>query len=102
MPSDAALAAVGGYGRGELFPCSDVALLILLSAPADAALARKLEDLIGTLWDIGLEVGHSVRTIDECVAVAAADVTVQTNLLEARLLAGQRGLFQRFSRCIGE
>ena len=89
MPRDAALAAVGGYGRGELFPCSDVDLLILLAAPADAALARKLEELIGTLWDIGLEVGHSVRTIDECVALAASDVTVQTTLLEARLLDGQ-------------
>lgn len=96
MPRDVALAAVGGYGRGQLFPCSDVDLLILLSAPADESLARKLEDLIGTLWDIGIEVGHSVRTIDECVALAAEDVTVQTTLLEARLLAGKRDLFGRF------
>jgi [protein-PII] uridylyltransferase len=98
MPRNAALAAVGGYGRGELFPCSDVDLLILLAAPADAALARKLEDLIGTLWDIGLEVGHSVRTIDECAALAASDVTVQTTLLEARLLTGKRELYARFTK----
>ena len=98
MPRDVALAAVGGYGRGELFPCSDVDLLILLSGPADAALARKIELLIGTLWDIGIEVGHSVRTIDECVALATADVTVQTTLLEARLLAGKRELYSRFVR----
>jgi [protein-PII] uridylyltransferase len=98
MPRNAALAAVGGYGRGELFPCSDVDLLILLSAPADAELARKLEDLVGTLWDIGLEVGHSVRTIDECAALAASDVTVQTTLLEARLLTGKRELYARFTK----
>jgi [protein-PII] uridylyltransferase len=96
MPRNVALAAVGGYGRGQLFPCSDVDLLILLSSPADASLASKIEDLIGTLWDIGIEVGHSVRTIDECVALATEDITVQTTLLEARLLAGKRGLFTRF------
>jgi [protein-PII] uridylyltransferase len=96
MPRDIALAAVGGYGRGQLFPCSDVDILILLSGPADADCARKIEHLIGTLWDIGIEVGHSVRTIEECLALAAADVTVQTTLLEARLLAGKRDLFSRF------
>ncbi|HET9404640.1 MAG TPA: [protein-PII] uridylyltransferase [Burkholderiales bacterium] len=98
MPRNVALAAVGGYGRGQLFPCSDVDLLILLSSPAETPLARKIEELIGTLWDIGIEVGHSVRTIDECAALAAADVTVQTTLLEARLLAGKRDLFARFAR----
>src|SRR5258706_14562658 len=96
MPRGVALAAEGGYGRGQLFPCSDVDLLILLPAPADASLAGKLESLIGTLWDIGIEVGHSVRTLDECVALAAEDVTVQTTLLEARLLSGKRELFARF------
>jgi [protein-PII] uridylyltransferase len=96
LPRGVALAAVGGYGRGQLFPCSDVDLLILLPAPADASLAGKLESLIGTLWDIGIEVGHSVRTLDECVALAAEDVTVQTTLLEARLLSGKRELFARF------
>jgi [protein-PII] uridylyltransferase len=98
MPRNVALAAVGGYGRGQLFPCSDVDLLILLPAPADDVLAGKLEGLIGTLWDIGIEVGHSVRTVDECVELATEDVTVQTNLLEARLLAGKRELFARFTR----
>ncbi|HKA44462.1 MAG TPA: [protein-PII] uridylyltransferase, partial [Burkholderiales bacterium] len=98
MPRNAALAAVGGYGRVEQFPCSDVDLLILLSAPPDAALALKLEELIGTLWDIGLEVGHSVRTIEECVALAASDVTVQTTLLESRLLTGRRDLYARFTK----
>jgi [protein-PII] uridylyltransferase len=102
MPREVALAAVGGYGRGQLFPCSDVDLLILLSGPAGPALARKIEHLIGTLWDIGIEVGHSVRTIEECLALAAADVTVQTTLLEARLLAGKRDLFSRFVRRVAD
>jgi [protein-PII] uridylyltransferase len=102
MPRDVALAAVGGYGRGQLFPCSDVDLLILLSGPAGASLARKIEHLIGTLWDIGIEVGHSVRTLDECVALAAADVTVQTTLLEARLLAGNRDLYSRFVKRVAD
>src|SRR5688500_1749843 len=102
MPRKVTLAAVGGYGRGQLFPCSDVDLLILLPAPADAPLAGKIESLISTLWDIGIEVGHSVRTIDECEALAAADVTVQTTLLEARLVAGNRELFARFARRMRE
>ena len=102
MPRNVALAAVGGYGRGQLYPYSDVDLLILLAAPADGPLARKIEDLIGTLWDIGIEVGHSVRTIEECVALASTDVTIQTTLLEARLLAGQRALFARFVKRMDE
>src|SRR5689334_10380362 len=96
MPRNVALAAVGGYGRGQLFPCYDVDLLILLPAPADASLAGKLETLIGALWDIGIEVGHSVRTLEECAALAGEDVTIQTTLLEARLLCGNRALFAKF------
>src|SRR5262249_48528256 len=102
MPRNVALAAVGGYGRGQLFPCSDVDLLILLPAAPDAGLAGKIESLIGALWDIGIEVGHSVRTLDECVALAAEDVTIQTTLLEARLLCGKRDLFARFVKRMDE
>lgn len=98
MPASAALLAVGGYGRGELFPYSDVDLLILLPQPADAQLERQLEQLIGALWDIGLEVGHSVRTVEECLAMSEQDITVQTTLLEARLVAGNRALFRRFTK----
>jgi len=97
MRRDAALVAVGGYGRRQLFPSSDIDLLILLPAPPEAELTRKLEHLIGVLWDIGLEVGHSVRTVDECVTLAATDLTIQTTLMEARLLAGNRQLFTRFA-----
>ena len=98
MPVDIALVAVGGYGRDQLYPHSDVDILILLPRSPDDALREQLERLIGALWDIGLDVGHSVRTIDECMDMAANDVTVQTNLLESRLLAGHRELYRRFVR----
>jgi [protein-PII] uridylyltransferase len=95
MPRNSALVAVGGYGRGELFPYSDVDVLILLEAPPDAALKSKLEEIVQLFWDLGLEIGHSIRTIDECLTEAAGDITVQTSLLEARLVTGSRKLFQR-------
>jgi [protein-PII] uridylyltransferase len=88
-----ALAAVGGYGRAELHPASDVDILILVEQTEDAVLSAAISDLITFLWDIGLEVGHSVRTVDECVKEAHADITVITNLIEARLLAGDETLF---------
>jgi [protein-PII] uridylyltransferase len=93
---------VGGYGRGELFPYSDIDLLILLPDQHDDVLNEQIEGLIGQLWDIGLNVGHSVRTLDECVTVAAQDVTVQTNLLEARLLAGSKANYQIFIQAVGD
>lgn len=96
MPAGLALVAVGGYGRGQLFPHSDVDILILLPQQADDALRVRLEGLVGAFWDIGLEAGHSVRTVDECVEMAAQDITVQTTLLEARLVTGDRRLFRRF------
>ncbi|MBN8441754.1 MAG: [protein-PII] uridylyltransferase [Thauera sp.] len=93
MPTGVALVAVGGYGRGELFPHSDVDLLFLLPAPPHSLLQSKLASLVGALWDIGLELGHAVRTVDECLEAAAADITIQTNLLEARLVTGDAALF---------
>ncbi len=81
---------------------SDVDLLVLLPHEPDAALKAKLEALIGGLWDMGLELGHGVRTIEECVSESAKDITVQTSLLEARWLAGSRGLFTAFSRAMHE
>ena len=97
---DLALLAVGGYGRGELFPCSDVDVLLLLHDAADpardTALRQRIESFIGQCWDIGLEIGSSVRTVAECVSVAQDDVTVQTALLEARLIVGNRRLFKGF------
>jgi len=98
FPATLALAAVGGYGRGELYPASDIDLLILLPREASPALQEKLEKLIGHFWDIGLEIGHSVRTVQECLDEAANDITVQTALLEARLLTGNRKLFSAFEK----
>ncbi len=98
LPPKTALLAVGGYGRGQLFPYSDIDLLMLLPADAGPQLQHTLEALIGALWDIGLEVGHSVRTTEECVDIAGQDITVQTNLLEARLLIGDQKLFERFTK----
>ena len=95
LPSGAALVATGGYGRGELYPCSDIDLLVLLAAEPAEHERGALERLIGDLWDIGLEIGHSVRTLESCLELAAGDITVHTTLLEARFLAGSRKLLER-------
>ncbi|MBK9251026.1 MAG: [protein-PII] uridylyltransferase [Proteobacteria bacterium] len=89
-----ALLAVGGYGRGELHPYSDVDILILVpgDAPLTAPERAQVEGFITFLWDIGLEVGNSVRTAAECAEESAADVGVMTTLLEARLLVGDESL----------
>jgi [protein-PII] uridylyltransferase len=89
------LVAVGGYGRGELHPASDVDLLVLVPAPVEPPGRSRIEKLVAFLWDIGLEVGHSVRTIAECVQESAPDVGVMTTLIESRLLAGDPQLFER-------
>lgn len=94
FPETLSLVAVGGYGRGELFPASDIDLLILLPAEPDAALQAKLEAMVGYFWDIGLEIGHSVRTVDECLKEALNDITVLTALVESRHLCGSEKLFQ--------
>jgi [protein-PII] uridylyltransferase len=95
LPANTALVGVGGYGRGELFPYSDVDLLILLGQPADIMTQARLEELVQMLWDLGLEIGHSIRTVDECMTESKADITVQTSLLEARLISGDAQLFEQ-------
>lgn len=100
LPPQAALLAVGGYGRGELFPGSDIDLMLLLAGEAEGALAAQLEEFVGLLWDLGLDVAPSVRTIPECIELAQNDITVQTTLLEARRVAGSRALFDRFSEAM--
>ncbi|MDT8999007.1 [protein-PII] uridylyltransferase [Paucibacter sp. APW11] len=105
LPPEACLAAVGGYGRGELFPFSDVDVLLLLPDGMEAhqpgALKTALEAFITACWDIGLEIGASVRTLGECVHEAAGDVTIQTAMLEARQLAGAKPLFKQFEQRLG-
>ena len=91
---DVALVAVGGYGRGELHPYSDIDIMVLLRREPDKAMCEVIEPFLTFLWDIGLEVGHSVRTIEDCINESTKDITVATNLMEARLLTGPISLFQ--------
>ncbi|MFY7863664.1 [protein-PII] uridylyltransferase [Roseateles sp.] len=104
MPAGACLVAVGGYGRAELFPHSDVDVLVLLpdgvEAHTNGPVKTSIEAFITACWDIGLEIGSSVRTLGECLQEAAADVTVQTALLEARLLAGKRTQFMSLEQAL--
>ncbi|KND56161.1 [Protein-PII] uridylyltransferase [Candidatus Paraburkholderia kirkii] len=101
MPDNATLVAVGGYGRGELAPYSDVDILVLLpdATPQgdDADLNGRVERFIGMAWDLGLDIGSSVRSVAQCIAEAGNDITVQTSLLEARRICGDTQLFRRFS-----
>ena len=97
LPASASLVAVGGYGRGELFPHSDVDVLILLPYAADGACAEAIERLLTSLWDAGIELSHAVRTVDECESEMTADATIATSLLEHRHLAGSRALQRDFA-----
>ncbi|UVO19651.1 [protein-PII] uridylyltransferase [Stutzerimonas stutzeri] len=90
--ADIALVAVGGYGRGELHPYSDIDLLILLDDSDHEVFRESIEGFLTLLWDIGLEVGQSVRSIAECAEEARADLTVITNLMESRTIAGPEQL----------
>ena len=106
LPHEFALLAVGGFGRGELFPGSDIDVLLLCpdktDCHAEAAVRQKVEAFIGSCWDAGLEIGSSVRTTDECVEEASRDITVQTALLESRRVCGDALLFHRFRRAFRE
>jgi len=97
MPQDISITAVGGYGRQEMFPGSDADLLILFDEPIDDLRAEIIEIFISSLWDIGLNLGHSVRTINQCLDLAATDVVTQTALLEARYLCGNQRLYNNLS-----
>ena len=96
LPARSALLAVGGYGRGEQFPYSDVDLLVLLPGELNEREQQKIADFISLCWDTGLDIGHSVRTVAQCLEEAQRDITVQTSLLEARFLVGNRALARRF------
>lgn len=96
LNNEITLIAVGGYGRQALFPYSDIDLLILVPEQISETTKKNIEDLIGVLWDLGLNIGHSVRTLQECISEAAVDATIQTNLLEARLICGSKDVFTSF------
>ena len=97
---DLALIAVGGYGRGELHPCSDIDIMVLLPKSDSSDWQPDIEKFLTFLWDIGLEVGHSVRSIDDCQRESLADISVATTLFEARLLAGPEPLFAGMRRAL--
>src|SRR5690606_9778509 len=84
-----------GYGRGELHPCSDIDLLILTESRLSSAQQEAIGQFIAILWDLRLEVGHSVRTLKESVKLGKDDITIATNLLEMRLLTGNKTLFEQ-------
>ena len=100
--SIASLVAVGGYGRREMHPASDIDLLLLLSKEPNQQEQELLSSFITVLWDLGLEVGHSVRTIQECIDEAQKDLTIITNLMESRFLSGDANLFHQLQEEINK
>ena len=90
-----ALSAVGGYGRGTLAPGSDIDLLFILPYKQTPWGEQVTEYILYMLWDLGQKVGHAVRSVDECIRMARADMTVRTATLEARFLTGDRALYEQ-------
>ena len=99
---DLTIVAVGGYGRGELAPHSDIDLLFLVSEAVSSWSEQVIELMLYVLWDLGLTVGHAVRSITDCLRLAAADETVATALIDARLVAGDRSQFGDLRRRFAE
>lgn len=101
-----ALVAIGGYGRGELNPCSDIDIMFLhngelvSNGKPKPYMTALMDGLLYTLWDVGLKVGHSVRSVEDCVRIANMDMQSKTSLIEARLITGDKGLFDQMQRVI--
>src|SRR3546814_11165087 len=93
-----AVAAVGGYGRGELAPQSDLDLLFLLPYKRTPRVEQVVEFILYLLWDLDLKVGHAVRSVDECIRSAKGDITIRTSLLESRPLWGDRKLYDELRK----
>src|SRR5215469_3465871 len=93
-----ALVTVGGYGRGELAPFSDIDLLFLLPYKLTPHREQVVEFMLYRLWDLGLKVGHATRSVDDCIRLSLADMTVRTSLLEARYLWGEQKLYQELKQ----
>ncbi|GJL78508.1 MAG: bifunctional uridylyltransferase/uridylyl-removing enzyme [Nitrospinaceae bacterium] len=93
-----ALVAVGGYGRGEMNPLSDIDLLFLRPEKVKKTTDQFIQDLISIFWGIGLEIGHSCRSIKECVQLAKQDLTIKTSMIETRFLTGQKEIYESFNR----
>jgi [protein-PII] uridylyltransferase len=101
-PVPIVLVALGGYGRGELHPLSDLDLLLLYDGEMGPHIQRVTQGLLYTLWDLGLQVGHAVRSLPDCVAMARTDFTSRTSMQQARYLVGDRRLFNRFRKVLAE
>ncbi len=101
LQGEIALVAVGGYGRGELHPASDVDIMVLTGAEVPAEVVPAIESFLTFLWDTGLEIGHSVRSVSDCIDQARDDISVATALMEARLLAGDPELFDKMRQATG-
>ncbi len=97
-PADLAIVGLGGTGRGEMAPFSDLDLMFLTREQPSAEIERRVEELLYLLWDLKLKVGQSVRSVDQLIKLAKADMTVRTAFLEARLLWGSEEIFQEASR----
>ena len=94
--------ALGGYGRRELHPLSDIDLMVVYDGELSPYVQRMMQELLYSLWDLGLQVGHSLRSLDDCVAMARTDFPSRTSMQEARFLSGDRRLFARFGRVLRE
>jgi [protein-PII] uridylyltransferase len=100
------LVAIGGYGRAELNPHSDIDFMFLQNRQVAGGmrplpyLSKVIDGILYPLWDIGLKVGHSVRSIEDCVKVANSEMQSKTSLIEARLITGDEPLFQKFQKTL--
>ena len=101
-PTPLAVMALGGYGRGELNLLSDIDLMVIYEGELSPYVQRVTQELLYALWDLGLQIGHSLRSLDDCVAMARTDFASRTSMQEARVLAGDRRLFARFQRVLRE
>src|SRR5213594_3839461 len=99
-PTPYVVVALGGYGRGELHPSSDIDLMIVYDGELSPYVQRVMQELLYTLWDLGLQVGHSLRSLEDCVAMARTDFPSRTSMQEARLVVGDKRLFARFGRVL--
>src|SRR2546427_12698088 len=99
-PTPYVVVALGGYGRGELHPSSDIDLMIVYDGELSPYVQRVMQELLYTLWDLGLHVGHSLRSLDERVAMARTDFPSRTSMQQARLVVRRNKLFTRFGRLL--
>ena len=101
-PSPVVLVALGGYGRGELHPLSDLDLLLIYDGEMGTYVQRITQGILYALWDLGLQVGHAVRSLPDCLAMARTDFPSRTSMQQARFLVGDRRLFNRFRKVLAE